>query len=347
MKKPSVWVQRAIALLTGRAVSACLLAALTLAAIGYVNVRLRVFTVVDGDTSRSVAVLSGNPEVALAAAGISLEEGDSYETASARKSNQICVKRAYNVRVTVDGSTRLVRMTEGTVDDALALAGVQISRHDKTNLDRSVPVSEGLDICVDRVTYQEYTETKTVAYETVTRYSNTVRKGNTVTVQAGKAGKTVYTYRKRIVNGKAVGTELVSKEIVSKPVDKIVLKGTVLGTPMSKAPFEIELDEAGQPVHYKKMFEGKATAYTARKGKGTATGRLAQVGVIAVDPKKIPYGSKLYVTSPSGSYVYGYAIAGDTGNGVRSGRTVADLYMNTVAECYQFGCRTMRVYVLE
>lgn len=334
---------RRLSRVASRLCSACALIAVTFTMIGFVSVNLRVFTVTDGGKSQTVTVLSGDPKEAIKAAGVSLSEGDLYHTNDAN----IAIERAYTVRVTVDGSTKLVRMTGGTVSDALELAGVTVSPYDTTNVKENTPVSEGLDICVERVAYQEYTVTKSIPYETKTQYTNTLKKGKTKTIQKGQNGKTVYTYRKQIVDGKVVDTQLVSKEVVSKPVDAIKLKGTVLGSAMSPCPFDIELDEGGQPVNYKEVFVGKATAYTAKPGARTSTGRRAQVGVVAVDPRKIPYGSKLYIVSANGSYVYGYAIAGDTGGGVRAGRIIADLYMDTREECFQFGRRKMRVYVLE
>ena len=189
-----------------------------------------------------------------------------------------------------------------------------------------------------------------IAYTTSIRYTNVLPKGKTQIKQAGQNGVKTLTYRDRIVDGQVVETELVGEAVTKKAVEKIVLKGTVVGTPMSKAPFDIELDSAGQPLKYKSMISGKATAYTSDRGdSGTicSTGMRAQVGVVAVNPKRIPYGSKLYITSPDGSYVYGYAIAGDTGGGERKHALVADLFMDTYEECIQFGRRTMNVYILE
>lgn len=78
----------------------------------------------------------------------------------------------------------------------------------------------------------------------------------------------------------------------------------------------------------------------------TSTGRPAAVGYVAVNPKVIPYGTRLYICSPDGSLVYGYAIAADTGGALMSGRVLVDVFYNTVAECNNFGRRTMSVYVL-
>lgn len=326
--------------------SLVILAGLTLVMIGFVNTHMRVFTVADGNDTRSVAVLSADPAAALKAAGITLKEGDRL-TAAAEDPYRLSVTRAYNVRVTVDGSTRLVRMTDGTVRDALALADVSVSHTDSLSVPGDQSVREGLDIQIHRVQYKEYTVKKTLAHTTEVRYTNTLPQGSTHVEQEGHDGTAVYTYRRRIVDGRTAATELVSKEVTVPPQNRVLLKGTVVGTPLSPCPFDIELDEAGQPLHYQKVLTGDATAYyTSRPNARTATGRRAQVGVIAVDPRRIPYGSELYVVSPSGSYVYGYAIAGDTGNGVRAGRTVADLYMPSLAECYRFGRRPVNVYVL-
>ena len=69
------------------------------------------------------------------------------------------------------------------------------------------------------------------------------------------------------------------------------------------------------------------------------------MGAIAVDPNVIPLGSKLYIVSADGEYLYGYCVAEDTGGAIK-GNTV-DLYYNTYDECIQFGRRDVLVYVIE
>ena len=49
----------------------------------------------------------------------------------------------------------------------------------------------------------------------------------------------------------------------------------------------------------------------------TASGMQARYGVIAVDPSVIPLGTKLYIECPNGGWVYGEAIAGDTGGAIK------------------------------
>lgn len=104
---------------------------------------------------------------------------------------------------------------------------------------------------------------------------------------------------------------------------------------------------------FKKRITVEATAYegsSASNGKWagmTATGRAPVYGVVAVDPRVIPLNSKLYIESPDGgaSWIYGFAIAGDTGGAIKNKRV--DLCYNTLSQCYSFGRRGAVVYVLD
>ncbi len=105
-------------------------------------------------------------------------------------------------------------------------------------------------------------------------------------------------------------------------------------------------DENGNAVSYTACYQGTGTAYTAPYGSLTATGNLACVGGVAVNPNIIPYGSKLYIVSDDG-FVYGYATAIDTGGALMDGRVLVDVFYNTEDECYEFGRRDVTVYVLD
>ena len=93
------------------------------------------------------------------------------------------------------------------------------------------------------------------------------------------------------------------------------------------------------------MLTGSCSAYTG--GGTTASGLPAAVGNVAVNPNVIPYGTRLYICSPDGSFVYGYAVAADTGGAFLYGDYLADLYYDTLSDCYSFGIRTMNVYILD
>jgi 3D (Asp-Asp-Asp) domain-containing protein len=78
----------------------------------------------------------------------------------------------------------------------------------------------------------------------------------------------------------------------------------------------------------------------------TATGTKARVGAIAVDPKLIPYGTRMFIVSNDGVYVYGIATAEDCGDKRFIHDTRLDLFFNTKYECVQFGARMCDVYIL-
>ncbi|MGA7571363.1 MAG: ubiquitin-like domain-containing protein [Candidatus Aquilonibacter sp.] len=71
----------------------------------------------------------------------------------------------------------------------------------------------------------------------------------------------------------------------------------------------------------------------------TASGRPAGHGIVAVDPRVIPLGTRLYIPG------YGYAIAGDTGGAIVGYRI--DLGYTSYRDAMQFGRRAVTVYRLK
>ena len=127
------------------------------------------------------------------------------------------------------------------------------------------------------------------------------------------------------------------ESIIIEPADRVVHVGT-------RGTLVLESGE----VTFSRRLTCKAYAYTAegRVGAVTATGAPAKVGNIAVDPKVIPYNSKLYIVSKDGtSWTYGFAVAADCGGNIK-GNTV-DLYYDTKAECFAFGVKSCYVYILD
>ena len=77
----------------------------------------------------------------------------------------------------------------------------------------------------------------------------------------------------------------------------------------------------------------------------TASGMKAGPGVVAVDPKVIPLGTKLYIESMDSTKDYGYAVAGDTGGAIKGNRI--DLFFFSSSDVRRFGRRNVRVKVLK
>ena len=95
-------------------------------------------------------------------------------------------------------------------------------------------------------------------------------------------------------------------------------------------------------INYSNVMSMEATAYLPTDGSGagiTATGIRATYGVVAVDPRVIPLGTKVYIPG------YGVALAADTGGAIKGYKI--DLCMESYSECMRFGRRNVTVYVLE
>ncbi|AIE58984.1 3D domain-containing protein [Bacillus methanolicus] len=128
------------------------------------------------------------------------------------------------------------------------------------------------------------------------------------------------------------------KSDVIKP--KQILK--ISGTANAAARTTAKVASAKTAVY--KTITVKASAYTATcKGCNgiTATGlnlkKNSSIKVVAVDPKIIPLGSKVYVEG------YGYAIAADKGGRIRGNRI--DVFMPSHSKAIQWGVKTVKVIV--
>ena len=105
----------------------------------------------------------------------------------------------------------------------------------------------------------------------------------------------------------------------------------------------------GSSYEYTAVIDVTATAYHRVEDGGeiTASGTVTQYGTIAVDPRVIPLGSRLYVVSDGGdqSWSYGPGLAEDTGGLIKGAKI--DLFFMTGDEATDFGVRPAKVYILK
>ncbi len=135
-----------------------------------------------------------------------------------------------------------------------------------------------------------------------------------------------------------------TSEIVSKPDGAYTFRELGL-TQISDIPVpdDILFDENGIPLNYSRKLTGRSTAYCM--GHTTATGTSVHEGVVAVDPRIIPYGSTMYIVANDGS-IYGYSSAEDTGGFIYwNNAPLVDLYVNTTSFAYQWGNRGVTIYI--
>lgn len=258
----------------------------------------------------------------------------------------------YNVKISVDGMTYSVKST-GTVADAINLAGVVVDDDDLINVGLSEPLTFSTNIAINRVEIVEEVRLETIDYVTEYKEDDNYVIGYSKVLVDGEEGELEKVIQHTYVDGKLAESSVISSEVTEEPVDKIVIMGTSEVNPIEEmsiseltVPDWLALDENGVPTSYSNVLTGKSCAYSASSGAKTASGRPVKVGYVAVDPSVIPYGTELYIASTDGNYVYGYAIAADTGTALLDGRILVDLFMESYDASCDWGAKQVNIYVL-
>jgi uncharacterized protein YabE (DUF348 family)/3D (Asp-Asp-Asp) domain-containing protein len=262
---------------------------------------------------------------------------------------QITVERRQHVSVSVDGETKdILVLKNETAVQALREAGIDLGKDDELNLPFNKPLEENAQVVVNRITYQETTETRTLDFKTSEQEDASLAKGTRQVQTAGQKGEASVVVRTKYVNGKQDSQQELSSTVTKQPVNQVVLVGTKVQVPQPTQNTSYSGTSGGNTIaglSYSRVISGVCTAYT--NDGICSTGVPTMVGRVAVNPAVIPYGTRMYITSADGSYVYGYAVAADTGGFVSNGSGVMiDLYMNTMGECTSFGRRSMNIYFL-
>lgn len=304
-------------------------------------------TINNGSDTLVVPLAKGTVADALKKAEITLADNEISVPALDSKitgDTEINIYKTKTVSVTADGKAKDVKLALVNVYDALNYAGYEVDDDDILSTSHSDDVENINAVTIKRVTYKTESTKEKIAYDTVKKNSDKVELGETKVKTEGKDGEKIVTREVKYIDGKKSSNKIVAEKTIKEPVDKVVLVGTKgAATSGGAGTFT---DSNGATVAYSQMLTGSGTAYTAPAGAGTATGVPAYHGGVAVNPNIIPYGSKLYIVSTDGSFVYGYATAVDTGGALMDGSAIVDCFYNTYDECVNFGRRDVNVYVI-
>lgn len=305
----------------------------------------------DNGKPMSVKTMGKNVRQALERADIMLTPDDyvsvSLDSAlDTKELNVINIKRAVPVNLQVDGEIKKVRTYRDTVKEVFADYGISIGPMDRfEGVNPDDPIVEGMDIKLVRVSEEIVAEKIDIPFDTIERPNNTMNAGETKIVTPGENGIKEEYYKIVYEDGKPVNREFVNDAVVKQAMNQIVEFGTVLNFKNSR----------GETVRYSKKLNMQATAYTASfedTGKTpdhpafgiTYTGMRVREGVIAVDPKVIPLGTKVYVEVPGSAPDYGFAIAADIGSAIKG--NLIDLYFDSASRVKKWGRRNVVVYIL-
>lgn len=262
------------------------------------------------------------------------------------KTNTIYISRAVPVTVFVDGHQKTFMTYKSTIREALSDSGIKLAAKDKLEgAGLGDTVVKDMSFKIVRVKEETTKQKIPVTYNTVTRANAHMDEGKTVTVRQGKEGIREKVFRVVFEDGKRVVKELIKDAVVLNPINRIVEYGTIMNFKTSR----------GDVVRYSKVLNMRATSYTAsyqdtgkhpgESGFGvTATGMRARRGVIAVDPRVIPLGTKVFIEGLGRVPDYGFAIAADTGGAIKG--NLIDLYFEPGTTDGCSGRRKVKVYIL-
>ncbi len=320
-------------------------------------------TINNFDGTQYTIYASGTVKDAIEKAEITLRKGTALNYSAGdliEEGMVIEIYDIYKIKV-IEKDETIVKVVSGkTVSDALNVLGIEMGENDFTEPKQETNLKNGMTIEIFRVEIKERKETEEVNYGTDYKTNDNLYKDEKKVVKEGVKGSKAVVYEDFYVNGELQSSTEVSSKIIKEPVNQIVEKGTKnrtaenvhptslpTGKPISELanPSYLTIGTNGLPTSYKSSMKAKATAYCS-PGDLTSTGKRAQNGYIAVDPKEIPYGTEMYIVSADGKYVYGYCIAADTGSYIYSVDWTVDLHMNSEAQCRQWGRRDIIIYFL-
>lgn len=348
MKTPrnSIWFC-VLSVLRSRALAVLLLAAGTVLACILTVMPMSFVVIRDDGKAQFGYTLTQDFDTLLAQRGLTIGEYDKVTFTGEGKYMEIDIRRAFPVYVTADGVTSRVFVTEATAGEALSLCQVELDPMDQLNFDLSDDLKADDRVIVTRVDYSSSYYTEDIPYTIEYTPSSIISTGYKHLISDGDEGSRVVSLRDKYVNGIMVASRETTAYVTKEPVNGTGIVGQ-RGAPISPLPpFEgVKTDENGAPLNYTAVYTGMRTSGYC-DGWITASGLPAKVGHVGVDPREIPYGTRLYIASADGSLVYGYCIAADTGGGILYQDLVdIDLFFNTRWECRIMGKRDMVVYVL-
>ncbi|AOT70273.1 3D domain-containing protein [Geosporobacter ferrireducens] len=306
-------------------------------------------TIKDGDKDIVVAAKFSNVEEVLKKGKIELTEHDQVLPALDTKVNDgmaITIKRAHPVNLEVDGETKEVMTAYETIGDILKEYEITLGESDRVEPEMEAVIMPYDTIKVIRIEEKRISEKVVIPYQSIIKHNDSLDKGKANVIQKGKNGEKQVEYVVLYENGEEVSKILKEEKILVAAENEVVEKGTAQYLATSRGA-----------VRFRNAIKMSSTAYDASfestgKNPGdkhyglTKSGTKVRPGVVAVDPKVIPLGTKLYIKSLDSKWPdYGFAIAEDTGGAIKGNKI--DLYFENTQDVKRYGRRNVEVYVLE
>ena len=346
MRRRNVLIRGYIALLS-------LILVLSLTALLSQTAFATTYVINDGDRVVTYTSFATDPVEVLDRAGVPLEEYDTYTTEAAEDGSTITVNRAQRITLHYRGQTMEATSLGETVGQLLQRLGLEVTGEDMVSHGLEEATFDDMVLTVKQVVTRRETFSSTISYETQYLTDPQLSAGTERVLTAGREGELLRTAEITYVNGRESRRVILSETRLREPVTEIVAVGSGETAEISAEADVPVIGEGyiilptGERLTYTHTDTVRATAYThtdAGCDKITATGSTVHWGTVAVDPRYIPYGTRMFIMASDGSYIYGVATAEDCGGDIKGDRM--DLYMPTYEQCREFGRRRCTLYFL-
>ncbi len=138
----------------------------------------------------------------------------------------VVVRRPVEVTVEVDGDEQTIVTLASEVRQVLTLTDVEVGPDDLVRPSPGTPLRGDRTIVIQRVEYVEEVEETELAHEEIRRETGDLDRGTTRVEQEGRDGLERATYEVTYIDGEEVERELLETEVVTEPIDRVVLVGT-------------------------------------------------------------------------------------------------------------------------
>ena len=286
-------------------------------------------TVVDGSRRMVVSTFASNVEQLLNQNEILLGPHDTVDPgrdAPLKEGGTVQVLRGFAVTVFADGGNKTITTSKKSVKDILQEAEVSVNKQDIVQPELETVVEGETEIRIQRVSFKEVVEETKIPYETVRKSDSSLNKGTQRVTQEGKNGIEKSTYRVKYVDGNLTDSKRLDRVVIKEPQTQVIAEGMLQLA-----------SRGGRTFTFDRALWVEATAYTYT-GRNTYTGTKPGPGTIAVDPRVIPLGTRLYVEG------YGYGVARDIGGAIKGNRV--DVFLQSEAAASRWGRRMVNVYVV-
>ena len=252
------------------------------------------------------------------------------------------------VIINLDGVPRMINTDKETVGDLMKTLDDVVSADYvlQGDINKNTELTKNMVIDLTSITEKKITKKETIAYNTEIRENPDLEEGKENVLQEGENGELSIITKENYSGAELISSEVVEELVTKEAKNKIIERGTK----KKEIPIPVvELKKEKQPAsvtastvtNNSTSLNVVATGYTPGDPGCTGityTGTKASRGTIAVDPKVIPFGTKLYIPG------YGYGVAADTGGAIKGNKI--DLCYESRTEALNWGIKNITVYVV-